>query len=84
MVIHITDIGGVRDTEKNMIVEPMILYVLGYCACSGFDGVMGTIGYTGRPRPMWVFHKYGDETIDIAKKARMELAQFYPDIAKML
>lgn len=84
MVIHITDIGGVKDTEKNMIVEPMILYVLGYCACSGFDGVMGTIGYTGRPRPMWVFHKYGDETIDVAKKARMELAQFYPDIAKLL
>jgi hypothetical protein len=84
MVIHITDIGGVRDTERNMIVEPMILYVLGYCACSGFDGVMGTIGYTGKPRPMWVFHKYGDETIEVAKKARMELAQFYPDISRIL
>ena len=84
MVIHITDIGGVKDAERNMIVEPMILYVLGYCACSGFDGVMGTIGYTGRPRPMWVFHKYGDETDNVAKKARMELAQFYPDIAKLI
>jgi hypothetical protein len=84
MVIHITDIGGIKDAEKNMIVEPMILYVLGYCACSGFDGVMGTIGYTGRPRPMWVFHKYGDETIEVAKKARMELAQLYPDIARLV
>jgi hypothetical protein len=84
MVIHITDIGGIRESAKNMIVEPMILYVLGYCACSGFDGVMGTVGYTGKPRPMWVFHKYGDETTDAAKKARIELAQFYPDIARLL
>ena len=80
MVIHISDIGD----DNQAIVEPMILYVLGYCHCSGFDGVMGTVGYSGKPRPMWVFHKYADETIDMAKKARIELAQYYPGIQSLL
>lgn len=56
MVIHI------QDFERYSIIEPMILFVLGWCDGSNYDGVIGSNaihsgGHTSAIRPMWVFSK---------------------------
>ena len=56
MVIHI------QDFERYAIIEPMILFVLGWCDGSNYDGVIGSNaihsgGHASAIRPMWVFSK---------------------------
>ena len=56
MVIHI------QDFERYSIIEPMILFVLGWCDGSNYDGMIGSKaihsgGNYSAIRPMWVFSK---------------------------
>ena len=56
MVIHI------QDFERYSIIEPMILFVLGGCDGSNYDGMIGSKaihsgGNYSAIRPMWVFSK---------------------------
>lgn len=51
MIIHITDL------KVDTYVEKMILFVLGWCKNSFFEGVIGAINEKDNVNPMWVFVK---------------------------
>ena len=80
MVIHLSDV------YKTNYVEAMILFILGWCEGSRFDGSVVSIGDCGKPRPLWVFHKL--EIIHISKdkimKMKEQMKQYYLDLYLML
>jgi hypothetical protein len=66
MVIHIDDFS--KGTEKHRIIEPMVLFVCGWCSSARFDGVVGASGYNKKKdykSPMWVFKKKSSGQDDI-------------------
>jgi 16S rRNA G966 N2-methylase RsmD len=76
MVIHLSDV------YKTHYVEIMILFILGWCKGSRFDGSIASIGDCGKPRPLWVFHKKENQTIDI--DARKQLETHYSDLFRLI
>ena len=76
MVIHISDYA-----DKHY-VEPMVLFVLGWCAGSNFSGVIGSLGDSGKPRPLWVFQKSGRSGKE--KEAQEDLKKYYPQIYEIV
>ena len=67
MVIHLSDV------YKTHYVEIMILFILGWCKGSRFDGSIASIGDCGKPRPLWIFYKTENTTIDIDTRKRFEI-----------
>ena len=66
MVIHIDDFS--KGIEKHRIIEPMVLFVCGWCSNARFDGVVGASGYNKKKdykSPMWVFKKKSSGQDDI-------------------
>jgi hypothetical protein len=66
MVIHIDDFS--KGSEKHRIIEPMVLFVCGWCSSARFDGVVGASGYNKKKdykSPMWVFKKKSSGQDDI-------------------
>ena len=66
MVIHIDDFS--KGLEKHRIIEPMVLFVCGWCLSARFDGVVGASGYNKKKdykSPMWVFKKKSSGQDDI-------------------
>jgi hypothetical protein len=76
MVIHLSDV------YKTNYVEAMIIYILGWCEGSRFDGSIASIGDCGKPRPLWVFHKLDPIYIpvDTIYKTRERMKHYYYDI----
>ena len=67
MVIHLSDV------YKTHYVEIMIFFILGWCKGSRFDGSIASIGDCGKPRPLWVFYKTENHTIDIDARKQLEI-----------
>jgi hypothetical protein len=66
MVIHIDDFN--KGLEKHRIIEPMVLFVCGWCTSARFDGVVGASGYNKKKdykSPMWVFKKKSSKQDEI-------------------
>ena len=80
MVIHLSDV------YKTNYVESMIIYILGWCEGSRFDGSIASIGDCGKPRPLWIFHKI--EAIYISQenimKTRERMKIYYPELFSLL
>ena len=77
MVIHLSDV------YKTNYVEAMIIYILGWCEGSRFDGSIASIGDCGKPRPLWVFHKL--ESVFIStEKTRERMKYYYNDLYILL
>jgi hypothetical protein len=76
MIIHLSDV------YKTNYVEAMIIFILGWCKGSRFDGSIASIGDCGKPRPLWVFHKTMDITVDLS--AREYMKQYYNEFYKTL
>jgi len=80
MVIHLSDV------YKTNYVEAMIIYILGWCEGSRFDGSIASIGDCGKPRPLWIFHKI--EAINISQenigKTRERMKIYYPEFFALL
>jgi len=80
MVIHLSDV------YKTNYVESMIIYILGWCEGSRFDGSIASIGDCGKPRPLWIFHKM--EAIYISQenivKTRERMKIHYPELFGLL
>ena len=76
MVIHLSDV------YKTNYVEAMIIFILGWCEGSRFDGSIASIGDCGKPRPLWIFHKM--ESIYISHetimKTREQMKHYYYDL----
>ena len=72
MVIHICDY------YKTHYVEAMIMFVLGWCPGSYFDGVIGSVGASRKARPMWVFRK--NKISSLNHTAREDLERYYPEL----
>jgi len=77
MVIHISDY------HTTHYVEAMVLYMLGWCDCVEFQGVMGSVGTSKKARPMWVFYKQAKQGVN-QKKYRDLLKTHYASIGKSL
>ena len=67
MVIHISDY------HKTHYVESMVLFVLGWCDGSVFEGVIGSVGTSQKARPMWVFYKQSSGKGSSSQKKYREL-----------
>jgi hypothetical protein len=80
MVIHLSDV------YKTNYVEAMIIFILGWCEGSRFDGSIASIGDCGKPRPLWVFHKLDTINIfhDQILKTRERMKIHYSDLYIML
>jgi 16S rRNA G966 N2-methylase RsmD len=76
MVIHLSDV------YKTHYVEIMILFILGWCKGSQFDGSIASLGDCGKPRPLWIFHKTENARIDM--DARKQLETHYHDIFRLI
>jgi hypothetical protein len=79
MVIHLSDV------YKTNYVEAMVMYILGWCEGSRFDGSIASIGDCGKPRPLWVFHKM--ENIFLQEnsiKTRERMKYYYNDLYLLL
>lgn len=79
MVIHI------QDFERYAIIEPMILFVLGWCDGSNYDGVIGSNaihsgGNVSAIRPMWVFSKDSRRSSQNEDFGRRSLEENYNDL----
>jgi 16S rRNA G966 N2-methylase RsmD len=79
MVIHI------QDFERNSIIEPMILFVLGWCDGSNYDGVIGSKaihsgGNFSAIRPMWVFSKDSRRSSQNEDFGKRSLEENYNDL----
>ena len=76
MVIHLSDV------YKTNYVEAMIIFILGWCEGSRFDGSIASIGDCGKPRPLWVFHRLDSINIvqDQIPKTRERMKIHYPDL----
>jgi len=75
LVLHITDF------HKIHYVESIVLFVLGWCPNSSFDGVIGSIGHSGKPRPNWVFHKHSRSNSKEVSVAKQNMDKFYPKLS---
>ena len=86
MVIHIDDFS--KGEKKHRIIEPMVLFVCGWCNNARFDGVVGASGYNKKKEyksPMWVFkHKTSvkDEVDFCREKLREKYTELYDLIMK--
>jgi 16S rRNA G966 N2-methylase RsmD len=79
MVIHI------QDFERYSIIEPMILFVLGWCDGSNYDGMIGSKaihsgGNYSAIRPMWVFSKDSRRSSQNEDFGRRSLEENYNDL----
>jgi 16S rRNA G966 N2-methylase RsmD len=76
MVIHLSDV------YKTNYVEAMIIFILGWCEGSRFDGSIASIGDCGKPRPLWVFHKLDSVNIfqEQIMKTRERMKIHYSDL----
>lgn len=77
MVIHISDY------HKTHYVEAMVLFVLGWCECAEFNGVIGSVGTSKKARPMWVFYKRSKQVVS-QKKYRDLMKTHYEDAYRLL
>ena len=80
MVIHLSDV------YKTNYVEAMIIFILGWCEGSRFDGSIASIGDCGKPRPLWVFHKLDSVNIfqDQIMRTRERMKIHYLDLYVIL
>lgn len=79
MVIHI------QDFERYAIIEPMILFVLGWCDGANYDGVIGSNaihsgGNVSAIRPMWVFSKESRRSSQNEDFGKRSLEENYNDL----
>ena len=79
MVIHI------QDFERYSIIEPMILFILGWCEGSDYDGVIGSKaihsgGNISAIRPMWVFSKHSRRSSQNEDFGKRSLEENYNDL----
>ena len=84
MVIHIDDFS--KGTEKHRIIEPMVLFVCGWCSSARFDGVVGASGYNKKKdykSPMWVFKKKSSGQDDIRFCKEM-MREKYPALNELI
>jgi hypothetical protein len=80
MVIHIDDFS--KGDKKYRIIEPMVLFVCGWCSNARFDGVVGASGYNKKKEyksPMWVF-KHKASVKDEVDFCRNMLKEKYPEL----
>ena len=80
MVIHIDDFN--KGDKKHRIIEPMVLFVCGWCNSARFDGVVGASGYNKKKEyksPMWVF-KHKASVKDEVEFCRSMLKEKYPEL----
>jgi tRNA1(Val) A37 N6-methylase TrmN6 len=80
MVIHIDDFN--KGDKKHRIIEPMVLFVCGWCSNARFDGVVGASGYNKKKEyksPMWVF-KHKASVKDEVEFCRSMLKEKYPEL----
>lgn len=80
MVIHIDDFS--KGDKKHRIIEPMVLFVCGWCSNARFDGVVGASGYNKKKEyksPMWVF-KHKASVKDEVDFCRNMLKEKYPEL----
>jgi len=80
MVIHIDDFS--KGDKKHRIIEPMVLFVCGWCNNARFDGVVGASGYNKKKEyksPMWVF-KHKTSVKDEVDFCREMLKKKYPEL----
>jgi hypothetical protein len=81
MVIHIDDFN--KGEKKYKIIEPMVLFVCGWCNNARFDGVVGASGYNKKKEyksPMWVFKHKSPSVKDEVDFCREMLRKKYPEL----
>ena len=84
MVIHIDDFS--KGEKKHRIIEPMVLFVCGWCSNARFDGVVGASGYNKKKEyksPMWVF-KQKTSVKDEVDFCREMLREKYPELYDLI
>lgn len=84
MVIHIDDFS--KGDKKYRIIEPMVLFVCGWCNNARFDGVVGASGYNKKKEyksPMWVF-KHKSSVKDEVDFCRGMLRDKYPQLYDLI
>ena len=84
MVIHIDDFS--KGDKKHRIIEPMVLFVCGWCNNARFDGVVGASGYNKKKEyksPMWVF-KHKTSVKDEVDFCREKLKEKYPELYDLI
>ena len=84
MVIHIDDFS--KGDKKHRIIEPMVLFVCGWCSNARFDGVVGASGYNKKKEyksPMWVF-KHKTSVKDEVDFCREMLREKYPELYDLI
>jgi hypothetical protein len=84
MVIHIDDFS--KGDKKHRIIEPMVLFVCGWCSNARFDGVVGASGYNKKKEyksPMWVF-KHKTSVKDEVDFCREMLKKKYPELYDLI
>jgi hypothetical protein len=84
MVIHIDDFS--KGEKKHRIIEPMVLFVCGWCSNARFDGVVGASGYNKKKEyksPMWVF-KHKTSVKDEVDFCREMLREKYPELYDLI
>ena len=84
MVIHIDDFS--KGDKKHRIIEPMVLFVCGWCNNARFDGVVGASGYNKKKEyksPMWVF-KHKASVKDEVDFCREMLREKYPELYDLI
>ena len=75
IVIHITDVF------KTKVCERMCLLVTWQLRGAHYRGVLNSVGFVGKPRPMWVFRKQApsDDDDSIQRDAEQQLKYIYRD-----
>ncbi len=71
LALHIIDVKG------NKIVEPLILYILGYLPNSMYAGQISSVGFSKESRPIWIFYKVNVENSKVAQQARSDLSRLF-------
>ena len=67
------------------IVEPMSLFAQARLPCCIYNGIIGSVGAAGKPRPIWVFQKVAKASESVrANAARAEalLEQHFPNVCR--
>ena len=85
MVIHIDDFS--KGDKKHRIIEPMVLFVCGWCSNARFDGVVGASGYNKKKEyksPMWVFKHKSPSVKDEVDFCRDMLREKYPELYDLI
>jgi hypothetical protein len=64
----------------------MLLYCIGWLQHCSYIGVIGSLGDSGTPRPVWCLRKMdvGDEIQDHAFKARTAMANHFAEVKRMM